>query len=128
MAYGQQRSCDSPLGQSDSECHRRSEAPYRYGSEAPTLFLTEGEKAAVYGTLLWPQHVWMATGGKQNLKADLLEPLRGYSIQALPDADALDVVEFDGSFFPFMPPTQLLYAATWRWLLEYIRGKNIFCA
>ena len=99
MPIGQQRSCDSPLGQSDSECHRRSEAPYRhrrhavpyrYGSEAPTLFLTEGEKAAIYGTLLWPQHVWMATGGKQNLKADLLEPLRGYAIQALPDADALD--------------------------------------
>ena len=90
VPIGQQRSCDSPLGQSDSECHRRHAVPYRYGSEAPTLFLTEGEKAAVYGTLLWPQHVWMATGGKQNLKADLLEPLRGYAIQALPDADALD--------------------------------------
>ena len=90
LAYGQQQSCDSPLGQSDSECHRRHAVPYRYGSEAPTLFLTEGEKAAVYGTLLWPQHVWMATGGKQNLKADLLEPLRGYAIRALPDADALD--------------------------------------
>ena len=106
VPIGPQRSCDSPLGPQSPSLwggFRRGQSPsgdliIRLSDYLPSsspfekggVFLTEGEKAAVYGTLLWPQHVWLATGGKQNLKADLLEPLRGYAIRVLPDADALD--------------------------------------
>ena len=59
-------------------------------SDAARLFLTEGEKAALYGKILRPDAVWLATGGMQNFKENMLEPLANRRVCVLPDADALD--------------------------------------
>ena len=40
-------------------------------------------------SLLCPDGVWLATGGKQNLKEAMLWPLVGMEVSLYPDADAL---------------------------------------
>lgn len=54
------------------------------------ILLVEGEKAALYGTILYPDYTWLATGSKQNLTAEMLEPITTRPIVLLPDVDALD--------------------------------------
>lgn len=73
------------VGQCLFGLHQLSEQPV-----TARLFLTEGEKAALYGKMLRPDGVWLATGGKQNFKEDMLAPLANHGVCVLPDADALD--------------------------------------
>ncbi len=51
-----------------------------------TVVLVEAEKTAVIGSLLMPQFIWVATGGKGQMN-DRVEVLAGYNILALPDID-----------------------------------------
>ena len=51
--------------------------------------LVESEKTALIMSLMKPDTVWLATGGKQNLKAAMLTPLIGLDVALYPDADAL---------------------------------------
>ena len=51
--------------------------------------LVESEKTALILSLLCPNKVWLATGGKQNFKEQMLWPLLGYEVEVYPDADAL---------------------------------------
>lgn len=50
-----------------------------------TIALTEGEKTAVLMSLFSPQYDWLATGGKEALKYDLLLPIKKHNIVAFPD-------------------------------------------
>ena len=54
-----------------------------------SLCLVESEKTALILRLLCPDKVWLATGGKQNFKEQMLWPLLGYEVEVYPDADAL---------------------------------------
>lgn len=47
--------------------------------------LVESPKAAIIADAYYPQFIWMATSGKQNLTAERLEPLRGRRIVLWPD-------------------------------------------
>ena len=51
--------------------------------------LVESEKTAIIMSLIKPDTVWLATGGKANFKEQMLWPLLGYEVPVYPDADAL---------------------------------------
>ena len=51
--------------------------------------VVESEKTALIMSLVCPDRVWLATGGKANLKASMLAPLIGLEVAVYPDADAL---------------------------------------
>ena len=51
--------------------------------------LVESEKTALIMSLVCPNRVWLATGGKANFKEQMLWPLLGYEVAVYPDADAL---------------------------------------
>ena len=55
-----------------------------------SVALVESEKTALYMTIRFPNILWLATGGKQNFKHEVLWPLCGKKVFVLPDADALD--------------------------------------
>ena len=51
--------------------------------------LVESEKTALIMSLVCPDRVWLATGGKANFKEQMLAPLIGMEVAVYPDADAL---------------------------------------
>ena len=51
--------------------------------------VVESEKTALIMSLVCPDHVWLATGGKANFKEQMLAPLIGLEVAVYPDADAL---------------------------------------
>lgn len=55
-----------------------------------TVCLVESEKSAVIGSGVMPEYVWLATGGKQNLKAEKCECLKGRNVILFPDLGAFD--------------------------------------
>ena len=55
----------------------------------PLVMLVESEKTALIMSLVCPDHVWLATGGKQGFKEQMLAPLIGLEVAVYPDADAL---------------------------------------
>lgn len=60
--------------------HRLSLEPDKY-----TVAIVESEKTAVIMSILMPQYIWMATGGKGNLNLDKLRPLKSRDIILYPD-------------------------------------------
>ena len=62
--------------------------PWEGLGEAP-LCLVESEKTALIMSLIKPDTVWLATGGKANFKEQMLWPLLGHEVPVYPDADAL---------------------------------------
>ena len=55
-----------------------------------TIALVESEKSALFLSIKYPNILWLATGGKQNFRHEVLWPLCGLDVFVLPDADALD--------------------------------------
>lgn len=52
--------------------------------------LVESPKNALFGALEYPRLTWVATGSKNMLKRDVLEPLRGRNVIVIPDCDAIE--------------------------------------
>lgn len=50
--------------------------------------LVEAEKTAVVGACIFPQYVWIATGGKSQLAPEKMKVLEGRRVFAFPDVDA----------------------------------------
>ena len=48
----------------------------------------ESEKSAVIGSAIFPGYVWLATGGKSQLREEKLRVLTGRTVLLFPDADA----------------------------------------
>lgn len=57
-------------------------------SRPEVVAVVESEKTAIIMSLCMPQYIWMATGGKQNFKYELMKDLRGFKILAFPDKGA----------------------------------------
>lgn len=55
-----------------------------------TVCLVESEKSAIIGSGAMPNYVWLATGGKQNLKAGMCRALKGRDVILIPDLGAYD--------------------------------------
>ena len=52
------------------------------------IALVESEKTALIGAGYLPKFLWVATGGKMNFSERMLQPLKGRTVIAFPDADA----------------------------------------
>lgn len=52
------------------------------------IAIVESEKTAIIGACLIPSLTWCATGGKNNLNADMLAPCKGHTTLLFPDMDA----------------------------------------
>lgn len=62
----------------------------RSGNEDKLVVLVEAEKTAIIGCCMYPEYVWLATGGKQQLSTEKLRVLIGRKVLAFPDADGYD--------------------------------------
>ena len=51
------------------------------------VVLVESEKNAIIGSAIFPDYVWLATGGKSQMKEDKLRVLSGRTVLLFPDAD-----------------------------------------
>lgn len=51
--------------------------------------LVESEKTAIICALRCPKYLWLACGGKQNLKPEMCQALEGRNVLLFPDADAV---------------------------------------
>ena len=72
----------------DSNTARQDSPPWKGLGEASPC-LVESEKTALIMSILCPGRVWLATGGKQNFKEQMVAPLAGMEVLLFPDADAL---------------------------------------
>lgn len=50
-----------------------------------TIAICESEKTAIIMSIFIPDYIWIATGSKQNLKFDLLKPIKKRNIVLFPD-------------------------------------------
>ena len=50
-----------------------------------TIAIVESEKTAIVMSIFLPDFIWLATGSKQNLKFDLLKPIKKRNIVLFPD-------------------------------------------
>lgn len=50
--------------------------------------LVESEKSAIIGAGVFPDYIWLATGGKSQMSPDKLRVLKGRTVVMFPDADA----------------------------------------
>lgn len=55
------------------------------------IAIVESEKTAVIASIAFPEFIWMATGGLQNLKYELIEPLANRTVILFPDAGCYDL-------------------------------------
>ncbi len=51
------------------------------------VVLVESEKSAVIGSAIFPDYVWLATGGKSQMRDEKLRVLTGRTVLLFPDAD-----------------------------------------
>ena len=51
------------------------------------VVLVESEKSAIIGSAIFPDYVWLATGGKSQMKEDKLRVLSARTVLLFPDAD-----------------------------------------
>lgn len=59
-------------------------------NEDSTIGLVESEKTAIICSIVYPDKVWVATGGKQNLHGERMQVLKGHKVFVYPDADAVE--------------------------------------
>ena len=78
------------------DIHREAQSTLSFSSSLalqaatlPLVMLVESEKTALIMSLVCPDKVWLATGGKANFKESMLAPLIGLEVAVYPDADAL---------------------------------------
>lgn len=55
------------------------------------IAIVESEKTAIIASVYLPQFIWLATGGKQNLRTDLFENLHNRKIVFFPDLKCFDL-------------------------------------
>ena len=63
-----------------------------FDSDSPfkTVAVVESEKTALIMSILVPDVLWLATGGKQNFNSKMLRSLLGEKVLVFPDADAVE--------------------------------------
>lgn len=70
------------------ECHPEPvEGSLHYGRDDRGIAVVEAEKTAVIMSEIYPDYLWMAAGGMNELTAPKLFPLRGRKIVLMPDTD-----------------------------------------
>jgi hypothetical protein len=59
-------------------------------SKHDPVIVVESEKSAIIGSIVIPDYVWVATGGKSSGVADKLMALKNYKVTLVPDIDATE--------------------------------------
>jgi hypothetical protein len=54
------------------------------------VIVVESEKSAIVGSIVLPDYVWVATGGKSSGVKEKLISLKGYTVTLIPDIDATE--------------------------------------
>ena len=110
----------------DSNTARQDSPPWEGLGEASPC-LVESEKTALIMSLVCPDKVWLATGGKSNFKTSMLEVLVGCEVAVYPDADALPdwytrAMELNGQIGTH------LYIPTWYYdLMNHPEARSSGC-
>ena len=55
-----------------------------------TIALVEAEKTAIICSLYFPEFIWLATGGKQNIRTELFNSIQNRKIMLFPDLKCFD--------------------------------------
>lgn len=63
--------------------------------------VVESEKTALICAITMPHYIWLATGGKHNLKPEILNILRNRKVILYPDVDAFDKWKSIAQALPF---------------------------
>lgn len=80
-AHSEAKLKDFNLGQVLFGCHLIK------GDETSIYCLVESEKTAIVCACEFPDYIWLATGGSQNFKKEMLLPLKGKKVMVYPDID-----------------------------------------
>jgi len=59
-------------------------------SKHDPVIVVESEKSAIIGSIVIPEFIWVATGGKSSGVADKLKVLKGHKVTLVPDIDATE--------------------------------------
>jgi len=59
-------------------------------SKHDPVIVVESEKSAIIGSIVIPDYVWVATGGKSSGVVDKLKVLKNYKVTLVPDIDATE--------------------------------------
>lgn len=65
-----------------------------------SIGLVESEKTALLCAMIWPEYVWLATGGMNNMSTELLQVLNGRTVVVIPDVDAYNNWKGNLGLFP----------------------------
>ena len=87
--FGEHLASPPALSQGEGAGSAMQDSPPWEGLGEAPLCLVESEKTALIMSLVCPDKVWLATGGKANFKESMLAPLIGLEVTVYPDADAL---------------------------------------
>ena len=87
--FGEHLASPPALSQGEGAGSAMQDSPPWEGLGEAPLCLVESEKTALIMSLVCPDKVWLATGGKANFKEQMLAPLIGLEVAVYPDADAL---------------------------------------
>lgn len=60
------------------------------GNENRLVVIVESEKTALIGAIVYPEQIWLATGGKSQLSIDKMMVLKGRRVIMFPDVDGYD--------------------------------------
>ena len=57
-----------------------------HSDKTKSIAIVESEKTAMIASIAFPEYIWMATGGLNNLREKLLKPVKGRNVILFPDA------------------------------------------
>jgi hypothetical protein len=85
-------------------------------SKHDPVIVVESEKSAIIGSIVIPEFIWVATGGKSSGVVDKLKVLKGHNITLVPDIDATEswkkLVEENTDLQGMVVNEYLFYVAT----------------
>ena len=85
-------------------------------SKHDPVIVVESEKSAIIGSIVIPEFIWVATGGKSSGVADKLKILKNYKVTLVPDIDATEswkkLVEENTDLQGMVVNEYLFYVAT----------------
>jgi len=85
-------------------------------SKHDPVIVVESEKSAIIGSIVIPEFIWVATGGKTSGVVDKLKVLKGHNITFVPDIDATEswkkLIEENADLQGMVVNEYLFYVAT----------------
>lgn len=71
------------------------------GNESKVVAIVESEKSALIGSIVYPNFIWVATGGKSQMSVEKMKVLSGRTLVMFPDVDAFQEWSERSKMFSF---------------------------